>query len=64
MATKELIAEALKLPPRTKARLASQLLEILDNEGQQRIDALWADEAGKMKSAAASQVLACKGKSR
>lgn len=73
MATKELMAEAMKLAPRAKARLAAQLLESLDGEAQKRVDALWAEEAaarirayehGKMKSLPASQVLAYQGKRR
>jgi len=41
----EIISAALALPPGTRAMLAEHLLESLDGEGQEKIDALWAEEA-------------------
>ena len=40
----EIIAAALALPPGARAMLAEHLLESLDAEDQERIDALWAKE--------------------
>jgi putative addiction module component (TIGR02574 family) len=42
--TAKLLTEALSLPPRSRARLASKLLESLDEPRQREIDKLWADE--------------------
>jgi putative addiction module component (TIGR02574 family) len=41
----EVISAALALPPGSRAMLAEHLLESLDAEDQQRIDAVWAEEA-------------------
>ena len=41
----EIMSAALALPPGTRAMLAEHLMESLDAEDQQRIDALWAEEA-------------------
>jgi len=41
----EIMSAALALPPGARAMLAEQLMESLDAEDQERIDALWAEEA-------------------
>jgi putative addiction module component (TIGR02574 family) len=41
----EIMSAALALPPGARAILAEHLLESLDAEDQERIDALWAEEA-------------------
>lgn len=41
----EIKTAALALPPDARAMLAEDLLESLDTEDQQTIDALWAEEA-------------------
>jgi putative addiction module component (TIGR02574 family) len=41
----EIMSAALALPSSARAMLAEHLLESLDAEGQERIDALWAEEA-------------------
>jgi len=41
----EIMSAALALPPGARAMLAEQLMESLDAEDQERIDALWAKEA-------------------
>jgi putative addiction module component (TIGR02574 family) len=41
----EIMSAALALPPGARAMLAEHLLESLDAEDQERIDALWAEEA-------------------
>jgi putative addiction module component (TIGR02574 family) len=41
----EIMSAALALPPSARAMLAEHLLESLDAEDQERIDALWAEEA-------------------
>jgi len=41
----EIISAALALPPGARAMLAEHLMESLDAEDQDRIDALWAQEA-------------------
>ena len=41
----EIMNAALALPPGTRAMLAEHLIESLDAEDQERIDALWAEEA-------------------
>ena len=40
----KVISDALSLPPRSRAKLAEQLLESLDEPKQKEIDRLWADE--------------------
>lgn len=40
----KVISEALSLPPRSRAKLAEQLLESLDDPKQKEIDRLWATE--------------------
>ena len=40
----KVVSEALSLPPRSRAKLAEQLLESLDEPKQKEIDRLWADE--------------------
>jgi hypothetical protein len=40
-----LVAEAMKLEPRTHAGVARQLLESLDDLSPDEIDALWIEEA-------------------
>ena len=41
----EIMSAALALPPGARAMLAEHLMKSLDAEDQQRIDALWAEEA-------------------
>jgi len=41
----EIMSAALALPPGARAMLAEHLMESLDAEDQERIDALWAEEA-------------------
>ena len=41
----EIMSAALALPPGARAMLAEQLMESLDAEDQERINALWAEEA-------------------
>ncbi|HEU4710356.1 MAG TPA: addiction module protein [Pyrinomonadaceae bacterium] len=41
----EIISAALALPPGARAMLAEHLMESLDAEDQERIDARWAQEA-------------------
>ena len=43
----EIISAALALPPDARAMLAEHLMESLESEDQQRIDALWAEEAAR-----------------
>lgn len=40
----KVVSDALSLPPRSRAKLAEQLLESLDEPKQKKIDRLWADE--------------------
>ena len=40
----KVVSEALSLPLRSRAKLAEQLLESLDDPKQKEIDRLWADE--------------------
>jgi len=56
---------ALALPPRSRAKLAEQLLQSLDSPNQEELDTLWADEAearviacrrGEMKAISAREV--------
>ncbi len=42
---KEILAEALKLPPTERAALIEQLLSSFDFPSRDKIDALWAEEA-------------------
>jgi putative addiction module component (TIGR02574 family) len=66
MSSKEISAAALKLPRKSRARLAEELLDSLSDEAQREIDAAWAREAearidnfdhGKSKSEPISSVL-------
>ncbi|HEY2962212.1 MAG TPA: addiction module protein [Pyrinomonadaceae bacterium] len=41
----EIESAALALPPDARATLVEHLLESLDAKGQQRIEAIWAEEA-------------------
>ena len=41
----EIMNAALALPSKERERLAEHLIETLDTEDQERIDALWAEEA-------------------
>ena len=41
----EIMSAAMALPPGARAMLAEHLMESLDAEDQERIDALWAQEA-------------------
>jgi putative addiction module component (TIGR02574 family) len=41
----EILEAALALPPDTRAMLTDHLLRSLDSPDQERIDALWAEEA-------------------
>jgi putative addiction module component (TIGR02574 family) len=41
----EIISAALALPPGSRAMLAEHLMESLDAENQEALDALWAEEA-------------------
>lgn len=43
----EIMSDALALPPRERVMLAEQLIETFDAEDQERIDALWAEEAAR-----------------
>ena len=43
----EIMSAALALPPDARAMLAEHLIESLESEDQQRIDALWAEEAAR-----------------
>jgi hypothetical protein len=45
MSIKELEAEALKLDPKSRARLAGKLLESLENLSEEENARLWAEEA-------------------
>ena len=45
MSLKELEAEALKLDPKARARLAGKLLESLENLSEEENARLWAEEA-------------------
>lgn len=40
----KVLSDALSLPPRSRAKLAEQLLESLDDPKQKEIDRFWADE--------------------
>jgi len=71
VSTQDITIHALQLPPKTRARLASQLLESIDARRQAKLDDAWADEAearidaydaGRSKTVAASDVLAYRGK--
>ena len=65
MTTAKLAKEALSLPPKSRAKLAEQLLESLDDSKQREIDALWAEESesridafeqGKLKAVSGPEV--------
>ena len=45
MSLKDLEAEALKLDPKARARLAGKLLESLENLSEEENTRLWAEEA-------------------
>jgi len=71
MSAAPVLRAALKLPPRSRARLAGQLLASIEDEAQKRIDRLWAREAearidafdaGSVKSVPATAVLRYRGK--
>ncbi len=71
MSTKEIMTHALKLPARSRARLAAQLLESIDARQRKHLDAAWASEAEARiaeydsaggKTVAAADVLAYQGK--
>jgi len=71
MSAAPVLRAALKLPPRSRARLAGQLLASIAGQAQKRIDRLWAREAearidaydaGRMKSIPAAEVLRYRGK--
>lgn len=51
MSTKELEAEALKMPPQERARLAERLLESLENLTDEENAAVWAAEAERRNAA-------------
>jgi putative addiction module component (TIGR02574 family) len=66
MSNKEISAAALKLPRKSRARLAEELLDSLSGEAQREIDAAWAREveariadldSGKSKTKPVSKVL-------
>ena len=65
------MTSALKLPPKSRARLAAQLLESIDARRRTKVDAVWGREAevridafdaGVGKTVAAADVLAYSGK--
>ena len=47
MSPKEIEAQALKLDPKERARLAERLLESLENLSEQENERLWAEEADR-----------------
>jgi broad specificity phosphatase PhoE len=47
MSIEEIEAEALKLDPQARARLAEKLLESLETLSEQENETLWAEEAGR-----------------
>ena len=51
MSTEEVEAEALKLSPRERARLAERLLESLENLTDEENEKLWAEEAARRDAA-------------
>jgi len=51
MSTEELESEALKLPPRDRARLAERLLESLEALTDAENEKLWAEEAARRDAA-------------
>jgi len=66
MSNKKISDAALKLPRKSRARLAEELLDSLSNDAQRAIDAAWAQEAesrinnlnrGKSKTQPVSEVL-------
>lgn len=44
MSNKEISAAAMKLPPKSRAQLAEELLNSLSNDAHRAIDAAWARE--------------------
>jgi putative addiction module component (TIGR02574 family) len=71
MSATPVLRAALKLPPRSRARLAGQLLASIEGQTKKRIDRLWGQEvearidafdAGRMKSVPAAEVLRYRGK--
>ena len=55
MSIDELETEAMKLDPKSRARLAEKLLESLENLSKEENEALWADEAQRRDAAWDSQ---------
>ena len=51
MSIKDIEAEALKLDPQARARLAKKLLESLESLSDEENDRLWAEEADRRDSA-------------
>ena len=51
MSTEEIESEALKLPPRDRARLAERLLESLENLTDEENSRIWAEEASRRDAA-------------
>lgn len=47
MSIEEIEAEALKLDPKARARLAEKLLESLEDLSEEENDRLWAEEASR-----------------
>lgn len=45
MKPSQLVAEALKLDPKSRAEVANRLLESLDDLSEAELEALWIDEA-------------------
>ncbi len=43
----EIEAEAMRLDPRSRARLAEKLLRSLEELGEEENEAIWAEEAGR-----------------
>jgi putative addiction module component (TIGR02574 family) len=66
MSNKQISAAALKLPRKSRARLAEELLDSLSNDAQRAVDLAWAEEvearitdldSGKSKTKPVSKVL-------
>lgn len=73
MTTAGIAIHALKLPARSRARLAARLLRSLDTPARQRVDEVWATEvedrlaaadAGVITIEPAAKVLSYRGKKR
>jgi putative addiction module component (TIGR02574 family) len=45
MSSKEIVAAAMKLPKKTRARIAEQLWHSVNGMSQSEVDAAWAEEA-------------------